>query len=245
MSSSMTISLVLFRSAGLAAGLLALAGCESDPVRGRHGAGTGGAPMTASGELARVDPPPMEGRASFLAERLTAEALLGKSDVAWSQPEGPSRGGRGGAGFSGGRGGGGRRGGPRGGGEGSGATPSSGSAQPARGPAIRASNAPAVQLRLRLTNHGEAPLEAEVLDFNSQLGNFVVQPAKLTLPPGEPVEAEPMLSRLGVPAVEEIPVTVRLRVGGKTGPVETQVLRLRPRAEPPASAGDSPSAAAK
>jgi hypothetical protein len=86
-------------------------------------------------------------------------------------------------------------------------------------------------MRLRLTNHGESPLEVEVLDFNSELGNFVVQPAKLTLPPGEPVEAEPMLSRLGVPAVEEIPLTVRLRVGGRSGQAETQILRLRPRTD--------------
>lgn len=229
----MNLSARLSRLTAFAAGCLLVTGCESDPARGRGVRGTGGAPMTASGELAQVDPPPMEGRASFLSDRLTAEALLGKSDVAWSQPDGPERGGRGGAGMAGARGGGGRRGGQRGGGggEGGGAFSPAGPAQPARGPAIRASNAPAVQLRLRLTNHGESALEVEVLDFNSQLGNFVVQPARLTLPPGEPVETEPMLSRLGVPAVEEIPLTVRLRFGGRSGQTETQVLRLRPRAE--------------
>ena len=91
---------------------------------------------------------------------------------------------------------------------------------------IRASNEPPVQLQLRLTNHGETPVVAEVLDFNSDLGNFVVQPPKITLPPHEAVEADPMTSRLGVPAVEEIPVTVRLRINGKS---ETQVLKLKPR----------------
>jgi hypothetical protein len=94
-----------------------------------------------------------------------------------------------------------------------------------------------VQLRLRLTNHGAEPVEIEVLDFNSTLGNFVVQPAKLTLPPGEPVETSPMLSRLGVPAVEEIPLTVRIRRGGKGGTAETQVLKLRPRSAAGAAEG--------
>jgi len=100
-------------------------------------------------------------------------------------------------------GGGGRRGGRGGGGGerrgGEGGAPASTSAESGRGPAIRASNAPAVQLRLRLTNHGNEPVDVEVLDFNSQLGNFVVQPAKISLPPGEPTEADPMLSRLGYP----------------------------------------------
>ena len=93
---------------------------------------------------------------------------------------------------------------------------------------IRASNEPPVQLQLRLTNHGDGPVVAEVLDFNSELGNFVVQPPKISLPPHEAVEADPMTSRLGVPAVEEIPITVRLRIDGKT---ETQVLKLRPRTD--------------
>ena len=222
-----------------AAGLF-LSGCETPPPRGR-GVGTGGAPMTSSGELAQTDPKPMDAQAAFFAEQLTAEAMLAKSDVEWRNPAGPEggRGGRGAGGFRGGLGGGGgggrRGGGSRGGGErrggGEGSAPAESVPANPRGPAIRASNAQPVQLRLRLTNHGDQPVEVEVLDFNSTLGNFVVQPAKLTLPPGEPVETSPMLSRLGVPAVEEIPVTVRIRRGGKTGPSETQILKLRPRVE--------------
>jgi hypothetical protein len=94
-----------------------------------------------------------------------------------------------------------------------------------------------VQLRLRLTNHSDADVEAEVLDFNSDLGNFAVQPEKITLPSRESIEADPMTSRLGVPAVEEILLTVRLRLGGKNGQTETQILKLRPRpaAEPAAA----------
>jgi plastocyanin len=95
-------------------------------------------------------------------------------------------------------------------------------------------------LRLRLTHHGAEPVDVEVLDFNSDLGNFVVQPAKIAVPPGETVKAEPMTSRLGVPAVDAIPITARLRVSGKTGKVEQQVLTLHPRIEPvPATAGPS------
>src|SRR5258708_266210 len=77
--------------------------------------------------------------------------------------------------------------------------------------APRASTAPPVQRRFRLTNHGDKRVDVEVLDFNSALGNFAVQPAKITVPPHESAEADPMTSRLGVPAVEEIPLTVRLR----------------------------------
>lgn len=232
-----------------AAGLL-FSGCENQPPRGRAG-GTGGAPMTASGELAQTDPKPMDAQTTFFGGQLTAEAMLAKSDVEWRNPAGPGgpEGGRGGlrgpgGGFSGGMGGGGggrRGGGSRGGGERrggeEGAAPGAGVAASARGPAIRASNAQPVQLRLRLTNHGDQAVEVEVLDFNSSLGNFVVQPAKLTLPSDESVEASPMLSRLGVPAVEEIPLTVRIRRGGKGGTSETQILKLRPRAEDPAPTG--------
>jgi len=180
----------------------------------------------------------MDAQAGFFAGQLTAEAMLAKSDVEWRNPAGPE-GGRGPGGFSGGLGGGGGggrrgRGGARGGGE-ERAPAVAGTPATARGPAIRASNAQPVQLRLRLTNHGDQSVEVEVLDFNSSLGNFVVQPATLTLPPGEPVEASPMLSRLGVPAVEEIPLTVRIRRGGKRGTSETQVLKLRPRPEAPAA----------
>jgi hypothetical protein len=51
------------------------------------------------------------------------------------------------------------------------------------------------------------------------------------MPSHESVETDPMTSRLGVPAIEEIPLTLRLRIGGKNGQTETQVLKLRPRTE--------------
>ncbi len=141
--------------------------------------------------------------------------------------------GRGSVGGGGGSGGGGRRGGAsgaRGGGsERGGELPRPGASsgdEPA--PKIRPVNAPPVQFHLRLTHHGNEPLDVEVTDFNSALGNFVVQPRKLTLPPGGTVEADPMTSRLGVSAAE-IPLTLTIRAGGKT---EKQVVsRARSRVD--------------
>ncbi len=213
---------------------LGLAGCESGGPRGARNAGTGDAPMTASGELANPNPKPMDAQAKFFAGQIEIEAMLAKSDAAWRNAEpgeaSRARGGRSGGGFSGGfGGGGGRRGNGRGMGGGRGGDAPPPSADAPRAAAIRPTNAPPVQLRLRLTNHGEQPAEVEVLDFNSELGNFAVQPEKFALAANETVEANPMTSRLGVPAGEEIPITVRLRIGGKTGQAETQIVKLKPR----------------
>ena len=67
-----------------------------------------------------------------------------------------------------------------------------------------------------------------MVDFNSALGDFAVQPEKITVQPGASVEADPMVSRLGIPA-EEIPLTVKLKAGSRT---EQQVLTLRPEKAP-------------
>jgi hypothetical protein len=223
--------------------VLAVTACQSRGPRDARGGGTGDAPMTASGELALPDPKPMDAQAAFFSGQIQVEAMLAKSDAVWkaaAPAEGGEQrgGGRGGfsGGFGGGGGGGGRRGsggggGRRGGGGDEGSAPVATDAT-SRAPTMRASNAPPIQLRLRLTSHGDHPIEVEVLDFNSELGNFAVQPAKITVLPHDSTEAGPMTSRLGVPAVEEIPLTVRLRVGGKGGQTETQVLKLRPRTDP-------------
>ena len=215
-----------------------LAGCQSDNSRNLRSGGTGGAPMTASGELATPNPKPMDAQAAFFSGQVGVEAMLAKSDAIWRNPSASEAGASGGSGRSGGfgGGGGGRRGGGRGMGGGRGGSGSESPQQTAsdagpRALAIRASNEPPVQLRLRLTNHGEAAVEVEVLDFNSEIGNFAVQPPKITLPPHESVEADPMTSRLGVPALEEIPLTVRLRLGGTSGQTEMQVLKLHLRTE--------------
>jgi len=83
---------------------------------------------------------------------------------------------------------------------------------------------PPINLWLQLTSTASQPLNIEIIDFKSDLGSFAVQPEQVSLPPGQSVEAEPMISRLGVTSLE-IPVTVTLRLNGKT---ETHVLTLRP-----------------
>lgn len=97
---------------------------------------------------------------------------------------------------------------------------------------MKAAGEPPVQLRLRLTNHGTTPVEVEVSDFDSRVGNFVVQPRRIEVPPGESVEADPMTSELGVDS-GEIPVVVGLRISGRT---EKQTVVLRINAPEAASA---------
>jgi hypothetical protein len=176
--------------------------------------------------------PKMEARGDFFDGQVEIEALLASAGTHWARSDDAKStggGGRkgGGGGFSGGFGGaGGGRGrhGSGGHGGGPGGPPPGGSDDgvPSASP-IHASNQPAIQLRLRLTNHGAAPLVVEVVDFNSDLGNFVVRPPKIALPPGEPVEADPMVSRLGMSG-DEIPLTIKLKIDGRT---DGGVLTLR------------------
>ena len=199
------------------------------------------------GDLGSSAPPPpiprMEAQGVFFDGQIGAEVMLARSGEKWSRDEAAAdngdggRGRRGGGGmrggFSGGAGGmrgsyggGGRRG--RGGDEGG---ESEGGGPGTQAPPIRAINQPPVQLRLRLTNHGADPVDVAVIDFNSVLGDFVVQPEKISVKPGESVEADPMISRLGVSG-ETIPLTVKLHISGRT---EEQVLTLRVVPEPPAA----------
>jgi hypothetical protein len=217
--------------------LLGFAACEGErpnrPPSGAMGSNDGG----------RAAIQRMEAQGMFFDGRIEIEALLAPAGVKWSRDAesgsggGSSRPGRGGGfrgGLSMGGGGGGGRGGGRGHGGGGGGGPPEGSAESSvqRAPPIQASNLPPIQLRLRLTNHGDTPADVEVVDFDSALGNFVVEPPQITVKPAESVEAEPMVSRLGI-SYSEIPLTVKLRVGGRT---EQQVLTLRVAKEPaPAS----------
>jgi hypothetical protein len=83
---------------------------------------------------------------------------------------------------------------------------------------------PPIVMWLQLTSAASNPLNVGIIDFKSDLGSFAVQPEQIALTPGQSVEAEPMLSRLGVTSLK-IPVTVTLRLNGKT---ETHVLTLQP-----------------
>ena len=73
---------------------------------------------------------------------------------------------------------------------------------------------PPVTLRVLFENKGTEPLELEVTEVNSDLGNFAVRPPKLTIAPGEKGLLEPMISQLGVTS-DEIPLKLAVRTGGK------------------------------
>jgi hypothetical protein len=83
---------------------------------------------------------------------------------------------------------------------------------------------PPVTLQVTFENHGSEPLEITPRDVNSDLGNFAVRPAKLTVAPGETGTLEPMISQLGV-TNDVIPLTVSLRVNN--GKPETQVIQVK------------------
>lgn len=87
----------------------------------------------------------------------------------------------------------------------------------------RFNTSPAITLRVRLENKGQTDLTVTIRDVDSVLGNFVPQPEKVSLKPGQSAELDPMTSRLGVVAAT-IPLTLSFRIGEKT---ETQKLVLR------------------
>lgn len=82
---------------------------------------------------------------------------------------------------------------------------------------------PPVTLRVRLENKGSEPIEVQVTEVNSELGNFAVRPARLTLAPGETGTLEPMISQLGVTS-DEIPLKLAIFTAGKR---ETQVVPVK------------------
>lgn len=73
---------------------------------------------------------------------------------------------------------------------------------------------PPVTLRVAFENKGTEPMEIEVTEVNSYLGNFAVRPPKLTLPPGGQGALDPMVSQLGVTS-DEIQLKLEVRQAGK------------------------------
>lgn len=71
---------------------------------------------------------------------------------------------------------------------------------------------PPVTLHLILTNAGPDALAIKMIDFDSDLGNFAIDPDTITIPAGQTAEPTPMVSQLGVSS-DEIAFTVRLQVG--------------------------------
>jgi hypothetical protein len=82
---------------------------------------------------------------------------------------------------------------------------------------------PPVTLHVYFENHGTEPLDVEITDVNSELGNFAVRPPKLSLKPGEKGALDPMISQLGVTS-DEIPLQVVVRQSGKK---ETQIITVK------------------
>ena len=73
---------------------------------------------------------------------------------------------------------------------------------------------PPVTLKVAFENKGTEPIEVEVTEVNSDLGNFAVRPSKLTIAPGQSAMLQPMVSQLGVTS-DEIPLKLEVRTGGK------------------------------
>jgi hypothetical protein len=73
---------------------------------------------------------------------------------------------------------------------------------------------PPVTLHLVITNRSAGPLTVSLIDFNSDLGNFALDPDTLTIAPGESAEPTAMVSELGVTA-DSIPFKVTLKIPGQ------------------------------
>jgi len=73
---------------------------------------------------------------------------------------------------------------------------------------------PPVTLRVAFENKTTEPLEIQITEVNSELGNFAVRPERLTLAPGQAGKLDPMISQLGVTS-DEIPLKVEMRHAGK------------------------------
>jgi hypothetical protein len=71
---------------------------------------------------------------------------------------------------------------------------------------------PPVTLHLILTNKSAGPVTIKLIDFNSDMGNFAIDPETLTIAPGETAEPTPMVSELGVNS-DMIPFKVTLSYG--------------------------------
>lgn len=193
--------------------LLLCAGCESGPDR-------------RALEEARKSVPPMAANDTFFDGRVVAQITLGNTLIGGPGGRGGRGPGKGGGHFGGG-------GHHRGGGEGGESSGSNELYDPESSSELRAryvdSPMPPAMLRLRLVNASKEALTVEIIDFDSELGNFAPQPDKYTLEPGASGEPGGMQSLLGVDSLA-LPIKVTLRIAGKS---ETKTLVLRPITPPP------------
>jgi hypothetical protein len=91
---------------------------------------------------------------------------------------------------------------------------------------------PPVTLRLKIENKAMQTIAVDVLDFESDLGNFAVNPETLSMAPNQTAEPDPMISQLGVTS-DEIPIKVSLKSAGKTE-TQTIVVKSLLGSQPPA-----------
>ena len=180
---------------------LFLAGCD-----------TPGQTRPSKGEFEAPRPIAMRGEALFFQNALRVETTITRG-----RPGAP---GEGGPRVSGN----GRRRGPGGGGPAR-RMQDEDESSPVRG--LRTSPLPPVTLRVKLENLSSDPLEVQVREVNSALGNFAARPEKVLLAPGQSAELDSMISQLGaVGAV--IPVTLEFRAKGKTERQQVSVRTLAP-----------------
>lgn len=220
---------LLFRRALLpaAAGALLLAGCESDR------------PFSRNDRAKRAPLPPLVAQENFFAGTITAELRTGSGfgDAGKADDAGGDRG-KGSGGFRMGMGGGSghRHGGDGGGGYGNEPSVSDNidNEQVANLRRAAANGTPPIVIHLRFTNHGTGHADLLITDFLSPLGNFVVEPEKLALEPGQSLEVEPMTSRV-VDELSQAEVILTLRLNGHSER-KTLTLTLAP-ASPAAGAG--------
>jgi hypothetical protein len=71
---------------------------------------------------------------------------------------------------------------------------------------------PPVTIHIIVTNHADHPVTVSIPDFNSEMGNFVVDPESLSVAAGGTGEPTSMVSDLGVSS-DTIPFQVTIRYG--------------------------------
>ncbi len=71
---------------------------------------------------------------------------------------------------------------------------------------------PPVTIHLILTNTSPSPMTVTVVDFDSDMGNFAVDPETLTIGPGQTAEPTTMVSDLGVNS-DSMPFKITLKYG--------------------------------
>ena len=103
------------------------------------------------------------------------------------------------------------------------------------GGGVRPLSRPPVTLEVSLHNLSDAPVDVEIREVNSALGNFAVRPEHLLLAPDAESALDPMVSQLA-DVGDDVPVTVSLRLAGKT---ETQVITMH-SVETARDAGERP-----